>query len=343
MLSHANILANVDAVAQVFELRSDDVMVGVLPFFHSFGFSITLWLPMVQGFGAVYHPNPMDAKTIGEIAAKYRGTILVSTPTFYASYIRKCAAEQFEHVRYALVGAEKLREPIARAFQEKFGISLLEGYGCTEMSPVVAVNAPDVHDGGQHQRGSRVGTVGHPLPGVVAKVIDLESGEGPLIGREGLLLVAGPNRMQGYIGEPERTADVLRDGWYSTGDIACMDEDGFIRITDRVSRFSKIAGEMVPHMKLEEQIQELLEPQFTCAVTAVPDEARGERLVAFFTDPGLPAADLWERLCRTELPRLWIPKREDLRFVDAIPSLGTGKVDLRAVRQLAAGASEAVA
>ena len=343
MLSHANVLANVDAVAQVFELRSDDVMVGVLPFFHSFGFSITLWLPMVQGFGAVYHPNPMDAKTIGEIAAKYRGTILVSTPTFYASYIRKCAAEQFEHVRYALVGAEKLREPIARAFREKFGISLLEGYGCTEMSPVVAVNAPDVHDGGQHQRGSRVGTVGHPLPGVVAKVIDLESGEGPLIGREGLLLVAGPNRMQGYIGEPERTAEVLRDGWYSTGDIACMDEDGFIRITDRVSRFSKIAGEMVPHMKLEEQIQELLEPQFTCAVTAVPDEARGERLVAFFTDPGLPAADLWERLCRTELPRLWIPKREDLRFVDAIPSLGTGKVDLRAVRQLAAGASEAVA
>jgi acyl-[acyl-carrier-protein]-phospholipid O-acyltransferase/long-chain-fatty-acid--[acyl-carrier-protein] ligase len=343
MLSHANILANTDAVAQVFELRRDDVMVGVLPFFHSFGFSITLWLPMVQGFGAVYHPNPMDGKTIGEIAEKYRGTILVSTPTFYASYIRKCRPEQFARVRYALVGAEKLREPIAAAFEEKFGITLLEGYGCTEMSPVVAVNAPDVRDAGQHQRGSRAGTVGHALPGVVAKVVDVETGEGPLIGRDGLLLVAGPNRMQGYVGEPERTADVLRDGWYATGDIACMDDEGFIRITDRLSRFSKIAGEMVPHMKLEEQIQSLLDAQFTCAVTAVPDEARGERLVAFFTDPALPAAELWERLCRTELPRLWIPKREDLRFIEAIPSLGTGKVDLRAVRQLAAGASEAVA
>jgi acyl-[acyl-carrier-protein]-phospholipid O-acyltransferase/long-chain-fatty-acid--[acyl-carrier-protein] ligase len=280
----------------------------------------------------------MDGKTIGEIAEKHRGTILVSTPTFYASYTRKCRPEQFARVRYALVGAEKLREPIATAFHEKFGITLLEGYGCTEMSPVVAVNAPDFNDQGERQRGSRSGTVGHPLPGVVAKVVDLDTGEGPLIGREGLLLVAGPNRMQGYIGEPERTAEVLRDGWYTTGDIACMDEDGFIRITDRVSRFSKIAGEMVPHMKLEEQIQVLLDAQHTCAVTAVPDDARGERLVAFFTDPDLTAADLWERLCRTDLPRLWIPKREDLRFVDAIPSLGTGKVDLRAVRQLAGAA-----
>jgi acyl-[acyl-carrier-protein]-phospholipid O-acyltransferase / long-chain-fatty-acid--[acyl-carrier-protein] ligase len=343
MLSHANILANVDAVAQVFQLRSDDVMVGVLPFFHSFGFSITFWLPMVQGFGAVFHPNPMDGKTIGEIAERHRGSILVSTPTFYASYVRKCRREQFARVRYALVGAEKLREPIAAAFLEKFGIPLLEGYGCTEMSPVVAVNAPDVHDDGQQQRGARAGTVGHPLPGVVARIVDVETGAGQLIGREGMLLVAGANRMQGYLGEPERTADVIRDGWYATGDIACMDEDGFIRITDRLSRFSKIAGEMVPHMKLEEQIQTMLDPQFTCAVTAVPDETRGERLVAFFTDPALPSAQLWERLCRSELPRLWIPKREDLRFIDAIPSLGTGKVDLRAVRQLAAGASEAVA
>ena len=343
MLTHRNILANVDAVAQVFHLRSDDVMVGVLPFFHSFGFTVTLWLPMIEGFGAVFHPNPMDAKTIGEIAEKYHGTILVSTPTFYASYIRKCRREQFQHVRYALVGAEKLREPIAVAFQEKFGITLLEGYGCTEMSPVVAVNAPDFKEDGEHQRGSLPGTVGHPLPGVVAKVVDIETGEGPLIGRDGLLLVNGPNRMRGYLGEPERTAEVLRDGWYATGDIACIDEAGFIRITDRLSRFSKIAGEMVPHMKLEEQIQALIDPQFTCAVTAVPDATRGERLVAFYTDPALPAAELWESLCRTELPKLWIPKREDFRLVDAIPTLGTGKVDLRAVRQLAAKLDEAVA
>ena len=343
MLSHRNILANVDAIAQVFQLKPDDVMVGVLPFFHSFGFAVTLWLPLVSGFGAVFHPNPMDGKTIGEIAEKYHGTILVSTPTFYAGYVRKCTREQFARVRYALVGAEKLRAPIAAAFKEKFGITLLEGYGCTEMSPVVAVNAPDVDDHGEHQRGSLAGTVGHPLPGVVAKIVDPETGEGPLIGTDGLLLVNGPNRMQGYLGDPARTAEVLRDGWYVTGDIANIDENGFIRITDRLSRFSKIAGEMVPHMKVEQEIQALLDEQHTCVVTSVPDDARGERLVAFYTDPALEPHALWERLCLTHLPRLWLPKREDLRFVEAIPSLGTGKVDLRGVRDLAAGSAEAVA
>jgi acyl-[acyl-carrier-protein]-phospholipid O-acyltransferase/long-chain-fatty-acid--[acyl-carrier-protein] ligase len=134
----------------------------------------------------------------------------------------------------------------------------------------------------------------------------------------------------------------MRDGWYVTGDIACIDEAGFIRITDRLSRFSKIAGEMVPHMKVEEEIQSLLDPQYTCVVTAIPDDARGERLVAFYTDPAVQNHALWERLCLTNLPRLWLPKRDDLRFVEAIPSLGTGKVDLRGVRQLAAGAAEAV-
>jgi len=343
MLSHANILANIDAVAQVFELRDSDVMVGVLPFFHSFGFTVTLWLPMVAGFGAVFHPNPMDGKSIGELAERWKGTILVSTPTFYGAYIRKCEREQFAHMRYALVGAEKLREPIAAAFKEKFGITLLEGYGCTEMAPVVAVNAPDVEDDGVRQRGSQPGTVGHPLPGVVAKVVDPATGIGPLINTDGLLLLNGPNRMIGYLGEPERTAEVLRDGWYTTGDIACIDEAGFIRITDRLSRFSKIGGEMVPHMRVEEQIQSLIDANHSCAVTAIPDDTRGERLVAFFTDPLMTPAELWERLCRTDLPRLWLPKRDDLRFIEQIPSLGTGKVDLRAVRMLAAGGGEAVA
>jgi acyl-[acyl-carrier-protein]-phospholipid O-acyltransferase/long-chain-fatty-acid--[acyl-carrier-protein] ligase len=343
MLSHANVLANIDAVSQVFHLKNDDVMVGVLPFFHSFGFTVTLWLPMVSGFGAVFHHSPMDGKAIGELAEKYRGSILVSTPTFYAGYVRKCRREQFAWVRYALVGAEKLRETIATAFEDKFGIALLEGYGCTEMAPVVAVNAPDVRDSGEFQRGSRLGTVGHPLPGVAARVVDPDTGEGPLIGREGLLLVKGPSRMRGYLDDPERTAEVLRDGWYATGDIACIDEAGFIRITDRLSRFSKIAGEMVPHMKIEEHIQGLLDPQHTCAVTAVPDESRGERLVVFYTDPSVAGADLWEELCRSELPRLWLPKREDIRFVESIPSLGTGKVDLRGVRQMAAVTGEPVA
>jgi acyl-[acyl-carrier-protein]-phospholipid O-acyltransferase / long-chain-fatty-acid--[acyl-carrier-protein] ligase len=334
MLTHRNILANVDSINQVYELGPQDVLLGVLPFFHSFGFTGTIWLPALCGFGVVYHPNPMDAKTIGELAERHHATIMISTPTFCSSYTRKCEPGQFEHLRYAIVGAERLREPIAIAFKEKFGVDMLEGYGCTEMSPVVAVNVPDVEDGRERQRGTKVGSVGHPLPGVAAKIVDPATGEGPLFGQEGLLLVKGPNRMLGYLGEPEKTAEVLRDGWYVTGDIATIDEAGFVRITDRLSRFSKIAGEMVPHMKIEEQIQTLI-GDHSAVVTAIPDDAKGERLVAFYTDPDLKAHELWEQLCQSDLPRLWIPKREDLQFVETIPTLGTGKVDLRGVRQLA--------
>ena len=204
------------------------------------------------------------------------------------------------------------------------------------MGPVVAANVPDVEDRGVRQRGSRAGTVGHVLPGVAARVVDPDTFEGPLFDREGLLLVKGPNRMAGYLGDAERTAEAIRDGWYVTGDIASMDEHGFIRITDRLSRFSKLGGEMVPHIRIEESISGMLSESHTCVVTSVPDELRGERLVAFFTDPAMTAQALWERLCQTDLPRLWLPKREDMYHVDAIPTLGTGKTDLRRVKQMAA-------
>src|SRR5262249_26218212 len=154
------------------------------------------------------------------------------------------------------------------------------------------------------QRGTRVGSVGHPLPGVAAKIVDPVIGEGPLFDREGLLLVKGPNRMLGYLGDPELTAEVIRDGWYVTGDIATIDDAGFVQITDRLSRFSKIAGEMVPHMRVEEQLQAIVSDQCTAVVTGVPDSTKGERLVAFYTDPDLTAQQIWERLSRTDLPRL---------------------------------------
>ena len=331
MLTHRNVLANIDGANALFRLTPDDVVLGVLPFFHSFGYTVTLWLPLVVGFGAAYHPNPTDAKTIGEMAARHGATLLISTPTFCSAYVRKCQPEQFARLRLAIVGAERLREPIASAFKARFGIDLIEGYGCTEMAPVVAVNVPDA-DGS----GSRPGTVGRPLPGISAKVVDLDTGEGPLVGKEGLLLVTGPNQMVGYLGEPDLTRDAHRDGWYVTGDIATIDEAGFIRITDRLSRFSKIAGEMVPHMRVEEQVQALMREPHVCVVTAVPDPVKGERLVALYTDAGMTAQDIWDQLSRSEMPKLWVPKREDLHIVEAIPTLGTGKVDLRAVRQVAA-------
>jgi acyl-[acyl-carrier-protein]-phospholipid O-acyltransferase/long-chain-fatty-acid--[acyl-carrier-protein] ligase len=334
MLTHANLLSNVDALAQIFPFDRGDVFVGVLPFFHSFGLTGTLWFPLLQDCAVVYHPNPMDAKTVGELAGEQRARMIISTPTFCNAYLRRCTKEQFGNLKYAVVGAEKLREPLATAFEQQFGVGLLEGYGCTEMSPVVAVNRPNVDHGGQHQVGVKFGSVGHTIPGVAAKVVDQETGEGPLIGREGLLLVKGPNLMAGYLDQPELTAQVMRDGWYVTGDIAAMDEDGFIFITDRLSRFSKIAGEMVPHLKLEDAINGLL-GDLCAAVTAVPDASRGERLVAFYTRADITPETLWDRLNETDLPKLWIPRRDSLHCIGEIPTLGTGKVDLRRLKQLA--------
>lgn len=334
MLSHHNILSNIEGMAQLFWVTRKDRMMGVLPFFHSFGFTGTLWFPLLAGFGVAYHANPLDAKTVGEMVSKYRATILISTPTFYAAYLRKCTVEEFSSLRYALVGAEKLREPLAKAFKEKYGLDLLEGYGCTEMAPVVTGNIPDFEEGTRRQTGLKPGTVGHPIPGVAVKVVDPDTGKALPCGQEGLLLVKGPNRMIGYLRESQKTAEVLRDDWYVTGDIASIDEDGFIRITDRLSRFSKIAGEMVPHIKVEETINTLLGDE-SCVVTGIPDEQKGERLVVFYTRQEVTPEELWKKLCQTELPNLWIPKRENLYRIDAIPTLGTGKVDLKQVRMMA--------
>lgn len=332
MLSHRNVLANVEGIAQVYAVTDEDRLMGVLPLFHSFGFTGSIWLPVVTGFGAIYHPNPLDAGTIGQMVQKYRATMVISTPSFCLGYARKCTAEQFATLRYAVVGGEKLREPIARAFKEKFGLDLMEGYGCTEMAPVVSVNAPG--DAMSGHNASKAGTVGRPLPGVAVKIVDRETGQPLAPGTEGLLLVKGANLMLGYLNAPEKMCEVLRDGWYITGDIATIDADGFIRLTDRLSRFSKIAGEMVPHVKIEETITQILGDS-TCVVTAIPDESKGERLVAFHTGKSISPETLWCRLCESNLPKLWIPKRENLCYVDALPLLGTGKIDLKRVRTLA--------
>jgi acyl-[acyl-carrier-protein]-phospholipid O-acyltransferase/long-chain-fatty-acid--[acyl-carrier-protein] ligase len=332
MLSHRNVLANVEGLAQVYRVTDDDRLMGILPLFHSFGFTGTIWLPLVSGFSIVYHPNPLDAATIGELVQKYRATMIISTPSFCLGYIRKCSAEQFATLRYAVVGAEKLREPVARAFKEKYGLDLFEAYGCTEMAPGVSVNAPD--DPATGEKGWKPGTVGRPLPGVAAKIVDLDTGQPATPGTAGMLLLKGANLMVGYLNAPEKTREVLRDGWYVTGDIATIDEDGFIRLTDRLSRFSKIAGEMVPHVKIEEVMTRLL-GESACVVTAIPDESRGERLVALYTNPDVSPEALWSRLSESNLPKLWIPKRENLYHLDMIPLLGSGKVDLKKVRALA--------
>lgn len=335
MLSHYNVLSNLESVEQIFWVTNKDRILGVLPFFHSFGYMGTLWLPLIGGFGVAYHPNPLDAKVIGELVAKYKVTIIISTPTFYSAYTRKCPKESFATVRFAVVGAEKLRDSIARDFKEKYGLDLMEGYGTTEMSPVVSVNMPDFPSSPNRKTARlKPGTVGHPLPGVAVKVVDPDSGEVLGVNKEGLLLVKGSNRMVGYLNQPGKTAEVVDNGWYKTGDIALVDEDGFIKITDRLSRFSKIGGEMVPHGRIEEALMGLL-GEYACAVTSVPDEQKGEKLVVLYTHPVLKPEELWGQLSQTNLPKLWVPKKDGFYFVESIPYLGSGKLDLKALRNTA--------
>ena len=335
MLSHQNILSNVDSLTRFFAFTAADCLIGVLPFFHSFGYTGTFWLPLLACFRVVYHPNPMDAQIIGELVEQHRATMLISTPTFFGSYLRRCTPEQFKSLRLPVVGAEKLRPALADAFRAKYGVELLEGYGCTEMAPVVAVNRPVDSDGTTSGIGSKTGSVGYPIPGVSAKAVGIDDGKDLPTGSEGLLLVRGAGLMLGYLGQPDLTADVIRNGWYVTGDIGLVDEDGFIHITDRLSRFSKIGGEMVPHGGLEASLRGLVADGTACVVTAVPDESRGERLVVFYTDSSVSPAQLWESLVRSELPKLWVPRKDDCHQITAIPVLGTGKTDLQAVRQLA--------
>lgn len=250
MLSHRNIVSNIRGIEQAINIDRNDCLLGILPFFHSFGFTGDLWLPAISGCGVAYHTNPLDARKVGELCRKFRVTIMIAAPTFAWDYVRRCAPEDFASLRLAIVGAEKMRPQLAEAFRQKFHLQLHEGYGCTELSPVVSVSAPGYFEHGHKQIGYKVGTVGHPIPGLAVRIVDPETFEDLGPEREGMLMIKGPSVMVGYLGDPEKTKEVIRDGWYITGDIARIDEDGFIAITDRLSRFSKIGGEMVPHLRV---------------------------------------------------------------------------------------------
>jgi acyl-[acyl-carrier-protein]-phospholipid O-acyltransferase/long-chain-fatty-acid--[acyl-carrier-protein] ligase len=335
VLSHHNLNANLNGVIRVLCLERRDVIMGILPFFHSFGFLATFWLPVKCGVKVVYHSNPVDADAIGEMVQRHRATILFSTPTFLQAYIRKCTREQFASLRLIITGAEKLRTAIAQKFTEKFGPFPVEGYGCTELSPVVSVNVPLLGQDAGKLCG-REGSVGQPMPGVTVKTVSPDSGEILDEEEEGLLLIKGPNVMQGYLEDPDRTAEVLKDGWYNTGDIGKIDRDGYIFITGRLSRFSKIAGEMIPHGAVEEEIHSVLDCKETLAVvTSVSDEKKGEKLVVLHLPLEKSVDDIISGLREKGLPNLWIPKVRDFHEIEEIPVLGTGKLDLKKVSELA--------
>lgn len=335
VLSHFNVVSNVEGVGQVLTVDDNDRLLGVLPLFHSFGY-MSLWYAVRYGMSIIFHPNPLDAAVIGDLCEHQGITFLIATPTFLQIYMRRCTPGQLGSLRIVFTGAEKLTEKLALAFEEKFGIRPIEGYGATECAPAITVSTLDYRGQGIYQFGSRRGFVGHPVPGVSVRVVDPETRELLAPGLPGMLLVKGPNVMQGYLGREDLTQKAMQDGWYVTGDIAIMDDTGFIKITDRLSRFSKIGGEMVPHGKVEDALHEAFGSEIRVfAVTSVPDERKGEVLAVVHTIDEEKISAVLDKMAAMELPNLFIPKRDKFVKVEKIPVLGTGKIDLRGIKEVA--------
>ena len=286
------------------------------------------------------YPNPLEAAKCAELIERYRVTVVLAAPTFLRGYLRKAEAKQFQSVRLTITGAEKLPRNLAEAFEERLGKPVFEGYGLTETSPVVSVNLPDPkasQPGETVQLSNRPGSVGKLVPGLAAEIREPETGRKLSLHDSGMLWLRGPNIFEGYLNDPARTAEVLQDGWLKTGDLGRFDQDGFLFIEGRLSRFSKIGGEMVPHETVEHQIQAALglgnEGERAIAVAAVIDSQKGEALVLLSTIE-IDQAKLRARLQEAGVPNLWIPKT--IKRVEQIPLLATGKLDLRACSEIAA-------
>ena len=336
MLSHGNILSDIDGFTRMVDLRTSDNLCGVLPFFHSFGYTCTLWLPLVHGFSAAYVPNPLDAAAVSAVAGRNQSTILLSTPSFLLRYCRRVKKDDFAHLRVVLTGAEKLRQQVADHFAQAFGMRPIEGYGCSELSPVVSINVPASLASHAEFAGEKPSTVGRPLPNLELRIVSPWDHHDVAPSQSGVLLVRGPTVMMGYLNREQDTAAVLQDGWYNTGDIASIDAEGFLTITDRLSRFSKIAGEMVSHGALERMYHDALDAcERVVVVTGIDHDHRGEELAVLFDHHAATVEQLHAIATNSDLPNLWKPRRTHYIPVESLPLLGSGKPDLMAVRRTA--------
>ncbi len=339
VLSHRNLLANVCQFAELLNLRPHDGLLASLPFFHSFGCTVTLWYPLIERIRMVTYPNPLDAEKNAELIQRHKVTVLLSTPTFLRMYLRKATPEQLASVELVITGAEKLPRDVANAFHERFGKEVLEGYGLTETAPVAAVNLPEPpkhKPDDQVQPSSRPGSVGKLAPGIAGQIRDPGTGQLLSLHETGMLWVKGANIFEGYLNDLYRTAEVLVDGWFKTGDLGRFDEDGFLYIEGRIARFSKIGGEMVPHETMEVRIREALgagsEEERTLCIVGIPDPAKGEAILLLTTlEIDLPA--LRSTLLAMGVPALWIPRI--VKRLPAIPVLANGKLDLQACKNAA--------
>ncbi|HVS53905.1 MAG TPA: AMP-binding protein [Opitutaceae bacterium] len=338
VLTHRNILANCAQISSLSILPTSAALLGCLPLFHSFGFTVTLWYPILRSCSVTTVPSPLETRKLVEAIRDEAVTVLVGAPTFVRPILKKAQQAELRSLDLVVTGAEKLPDDLYRGFLETFHIEILQGYGLTETTPVANINQPHppvVTSTSRPQIGKRLGAVGRMMPGMTARIVDPESGRELAMTDTGIVLFRGANIFEGYLDAPEKTAAAFRDGWFVTGDLGRFDEDGFLYIEGRLSRFSKIGGEMVPHGTIEQKIVSVFEwdqAEVPLVVVGVPDAAKGEALVMLTTRAVTPE-ELRTRLAAIGVPNLWVPKI--VRRVEKIPMLGTGKTDLKRCREIA--------
>ena len=339
LLTHKNLLANIKQISEMLNVTSNEVFLGSLPIFHAFGLTVTTLLPLIEGIKLVCHPDPTDAVGIGKAVAKNKVTFLCATATFIRLYTknRKLIPLMFDSLELVFSGAEKLNKQVADEFKQKFGIDVLEGYGATECSPLISANIPSALDTTywEVQLGTKRGTIGMPLPGCAVKIIDPLTLDELEPNEDGLIIASGPNVMKGYLNNDEKTKDVLVNIddkiWYKTGDKGHIDDDGFITIIDRYSRFAKIAGEMVSLTAVENKIYEYLgdDEDIKLVCVNLPDDKKGEKIVLVIDKE---IENLKSELIEFGINPLWIPS--EFKVIETIPVLGTGKIDFKSAKEM---------
>ncbi len=339
VLTHRNILANCAQISSLSILPPVCSLMGCLPLFHSFGFTVTLWFPMLRRCRVVTVPSPLDTRKIIDAIRDESVTVLVGAPTFIRPILKKAQPAELKSLDIVVTGAEKLPDDLYRAFLETFHIEILQGYGLTETTPVTNVNQPDppvTTATAEPQTGKRSGSTGRLFPGMTARIVDPDTGRELAVTQTGMVLFRGANVFPGYLHDEEKTRAAFKEGWFVTGDLGRFDEDGFLFIEGRLSRFSKIGAEMVPHVTIEQTIAEVFRwdqaDRPRLVVVGVPDPTKGEALVLLTTEP-VTNDDLRARLLDAGMPNLWVPKI--IRRVEHIPMLGSGKLDLKACREMA--------
>ena len=317
-LSHRNISSNIESFGGYVNITGNDILLANLVFFHVFGLTVNLWVAFYYGMTMVTYANPLDFQTISKIAREDKPTIMVGTPSFFWGYLNKSEPGDFRTLRIMVAGADKCPDALREGFMKKHGVTLLEGYGATETSPVISVNSHEFN---------RPGSTGRVIPGVRVKIENFETGKECAVKEVGKILVSGDLVMKGYYDDPELTSEAVSEGWYNTGDMGYFDEDGYLWHAGRFKRFAKVGGEMVSLVKVENILEKLLPEGISCCVVEVPDEKRGSYIVATVTGEINKTHIL--RMLMEELPVIALPR--EFIIIKELPMMGTGKIDFRTV------------